>query len=380
MSPTSPSPGLSSLAIAGAWGYIGRKFLEAAHELHLATSVYDVGPPPGDVNPGPVTVWGNEPAFYRQTADLFHLALHPEQREPGLDILLQRSHQEPIWILCEKPMALPESPAECLRLAEAMEHSRAVVLYDFPELFDPITATILEFLDRHHQVRIDFLSMQRSKDRESPDIPRNEKRMVHIQYQESVHCLAFALYLLAHVQDGLASVLREGLHVRAQSQPYHPPNPSAYPYVVDGRCEYQLRLGEAQINGQTDFTRGAPWSKRRIIGGTADGREFRIEADYLEGQKRLVIDGQTHEDVVHANSYVEVLKRLSRWRQQYSRSELMSGLYPNPAFARITYQLSSLLWRSSWEHAPLEIDSLPELLAFDARFAETKPRFARYGG
>ncbi|MGM0488197.1 MAG: Gfo/Idh/MocA family oxidoreductase [Planctomycetota bacterium] len=369
---------LSSLAIAGAWGYIGRKFLEAANQLQLATSVYDVGPPPSDLDLRGGVPWDNERAFYHQHADVFHLALHPEHRGAGLDILLRRSQKEPIWVLCEKPIALPESPEDCVRLVEAVKKSQAIVLYDFPELFDPITDRILDFLRRHDDVRIDLLAMQRSKDRENPDIARNRKKMVHIQYQESVHCLAFALHLLAHLQDGLAPVFGRGLRVSAQSEPYHPPNPSAYSHLVDGKCEYQMALGDTQINGRTDFTRGAPWSKRRTISGRADGRQFTIEADFLEGKKWLVIDGEAQEDVVSTNSYVEVLKTLGRWRQNVSGPAITTGLYPNPTFARITYQLSSLLWRSSWEQAELEIASLADLLAFDAGFAQAKPRFAHY--
>ncbi len=39
-----------SIAIAGAWGYIGRKFLDVALAHGLQTYVYDPGPPPKDVD------------------------------------------------------------------------------------------------------------------------------------------------------------------------------------------------------------------------------------------------------------------------------------------------------------------------------------------
>lgn len=369
---------ISSVAIAGAWGYIGRKFLDAAQQLQLKAIVHDPGEPPADLDLASVKICDSESEFYHQQSDLFHLALHPEHRADGLEILLRRSHAQPVWILCEKPMAAPESPGDCARMVHAVGRSDAVVLYDFPELFDPITRRILDFFHRHDRVQIHTFHLQRSKDREDPGIPRNEKRMVHIQYQETVHCLAFALYLLSHLQGGVKPVLDQGLRAHARARPYRPPNPSIYPHVVDGKCEYRLALGETDIAGQTDFTRGAPWSKRRLISGTADGRDFCIEADFLEGRKLLVIDGQPQDDVVRANSYVEVLKTLSRFHRTVSPAEIMSGLYPNPAFARVTYQLSSLLWRSSWEKKELAIPSLSDLLAFDAGFAEVKPRFACY--
>jgi hypothetical protein len=56
----------------------------------------------------------------------------------------------------------------------------------------------------------------------------------------------------------------------------------------------------------------------------------------------------------------------------------MDGLYPNPAFARVTYQLSSVLWRSSHSGGPLHFASLDQLLAFDAGFREAVPTLAKY--
>ena len=100
-----------SIAIAGAWGYIGRKFLEAAQALGVRTLIHDPGPVPDDVSLQGVTRIDREADFYRQKADLFHLALHPAHRRKGLDTLLRRSRQDPILVLCEKPMADPERPA-----------------------------------------------------------------------------------------------------------------------------------------------------------------------------------------------------------------------------------------------------------------------------
>ena len=69
-----------SIAIAGAWGYIGRKFLDVALARGLKTFVYDPGPPPDDVDLGRLTRVADEAEFYRLEAELFHLAVHPEHR------------------------------------------------------------------------------------------------------------------------------------------------------------------------------------------------------------------------------------------------------------------------------------------------------------
>jgi hypothetical protein len=52
--------------------------------------------------------------------------------------------------------------------------------------------------------------------------------------------------------------------------------------------------------------------------------------------------------------------------------------YPNAAFAHRTYQLSSLLWRCCYDGEERLVDSMDELLRFDAGFAEAAESFARY--
>lgn len=361
-------PSLDSIAIAGAWGYIGRKFLDAARRLHLRALVYDPGPAPQDVDLRDVARFAEETAFYRQPADLFHLALHPEHRQRAMDILMDRRRPAPRVVLCEKPMAAPDRPEQCADVVAAVQRADALVLYDFPELFDPITRRIREFLAGFRRVTIDTIEVQRSKDREDPANPRNYKRMVPIQYQESVHCLAFVLAVLAPLRGSLDAVFADGLALTARSEPYVPPNPAAYSSGVDGKCAFRLTLGATEITGRTDFKRGAPWTKRRIIRGRGDGQPLEIEAEFLEGQKRLLLNGRPQADVVDTNSYAEVIKTCSAWCREVPTAQLRQGLYPHPTFAHITYQLSSVLWRSSRQPRPLRLASLDALMAFDAGF------------
>ena len=51
-----------SIAIAGAWGYIGRKFLDAARQLNLSIYAFDPGPAPADVDLRTVTRLTDEAA------------------------------------------------------------------------------------------------------------------------------------------------------------------------------------------------------------------------------------------------------------------------------------------------------------------------------
>jgi len=376
MTPMSES--IRSIAIAGAWGYIGRKLLDAAVHLGLRVYAYDPAPVPADVDPSRCTLVSDPAEFYRLPVELYHLALHPQHRQPALGILLDRARHEPLLILNEKPMAEPETPQACAATVAAVEATQAIMLFDFLELYDPMTQAIVEHLSRSGPVQIDAVRLYRGKDREDPRRPRNYKKMVHIQYQETVHCIAFLLHLLGSLRGGLRAVLDQGLTVTAHAQPYAPPNPEAYPYVVDGQVTYRLQLGDVQVDGRTDFKAGAPFAKTKTITGRAGGRPFVVEADYLEGAKRLAIDGRDMGFARDASGYEHILRTLAAWRQRVSPERLMRGVYPNPRFARLTYQISSVLWRSCWTGRPIALRSYDELLGFAADFAAAVPQFARY--
>ncbi len=348
-----------SIAIAGAWGYIGRKFLDVALAQGLRVYVHDPGPIPVDLDPSRFVLVTAEKDFYGLHAEFFHLALHPEHRR--LDLLLERD--EPLVILVEKPMALPGHPEECRQIVEAVDRSRATVFYDFPELYDPLTARVVEYLAGFRNLRITRFFVQRSKDREDPANPRNYKRMVPIQYQESVHCLAFVLHVLAAVKGSLALAMAGGIRLMARSEPYLPPNPRDYPDVVDGRCVYKAMIDDVKIEGLTDFKRGAEWAKRRVIRGIGDGRPFEIEVSFLEGQKSFRIDGLEQPCDPSANSYEHVLTTATRWAREVARDELTADTYPNPRFARMTYQLSAALWRSARDRSEVLFRSATDLEA-----------------
>ena len=336
-----------SVAVAGAWGYIGRKLLDAAIDLDLKVYAFDPGAMPLDLDANRIVRIEDEAAFYQLPADFFHLAIHPEHRQHGFTRLLERANREPIVMLIEKPMALPGRPQDCDAIMAAAEHSSAMIFYNFPELFDPLTHRIWQFLATLRDVEINHIFLQRSKDREDPANPRNYKRMVSIQYQESVHCLAFMLSLLAQVQGQLPSIASQNMHVTATAEPYTPPNPADYPQPVDGRCEYSIQLGKTQVNGLTDFKRNAPGTKRRIIRGTSEGQPFEIDAEYFEGRKHLLINRQRIAVDPASSSYAAIIEAILRWRRDKGADEVRGGLYPNPRLAHRAYQFSELLWQSA---------------------------------
>src|SRR5262245_47747827 len=106
--------------------------------------------------------------------------------------------------------------------------------------------------------------------------------MAPIQFQELVHSLACGMLLLHQLRDSLSEACDQCLQLESEAEPYLPPNPQDYSYVVDGRCVWRLDCGHTSVTARTDFKRDAPWTKRRIVRGQADGRPFEIEAEYLE--------------------------------------------------------------------------------------------------
>ena len=263
-------------------------------------------------------------------------------------------------------------------MVDATRNLEGLFLYDFPELYDPLTRRIEAHLSQLHRPQIREIYVSRSKDREDPTNRRNFKRMVSIQYQESVHCIAFALHLLGKVRGGLASAMNGGLSVRGEAEPYRPPNPAEYPYVVDGRCRFSMSIGPTKITGDTNFKSGAKWTKRRRVSGTADGRPFSIDAEYLEGHKRCVIDGVDQQCDPADDSYRQVLLQAGAWKRSVPGGILREGMFPNPRFARMTYQLSSVLWRSCFDNAVVRLRSIEDLSRFDAGFHEELASMRRY--
>lgn len=371
-------PPLDTIAIAGAWGYIGRKVLEAALRRGMRVQVFDPGPVPADVAAEAVTRIADEAEFYALHADWFHLALHPEARQGAQSRLLERARSEPVWILNEKPMFAPDDAGNGPGFIETVDQSQAVMLYDFPELFDPLTHRILEFLAAFQCVEMSSFTMERSKDREDPALPRNYKRMLPIQFQESVHCLAYALFVMGRLHGALEAVLANGICVSARSEPYAPPNPEAYARVVDGRCDFQLALGPLTIEGITNFKRGAPWTKRRVLRGRGDGRPFVIEANYLEGKKQLRINSVDQGWDASACSYEAILSTWAHWRVNVGRATLLRGVYPNPRLARLAFQLSGALWRASHERRRVALPNLTAVQTFDSGYAAAYPHLPRY--
>ncbi len=365
------SPAPRSLAVAGAWGYIGRKFLDAALRRGIPTSVYDPDPAPPNLDISQVQSFEDEEAFFRHDADIFHLATQPQHRRRGLAWLLERQRGELPLILNEKPMAAPDEPDECVRIEQAVATAGATMLFDFPELYDELTDRILDYLGQFRNVEITDAFVTRSKDREDPTITRNFKPMFPIQYQESVHCLAFLLHILGRVRGSVEEVLDEGVSVAAESEPYVPPNPGDYAGVVDGRCQFQLTLGALNARGDTNFKRGAPWAQRRELRGLADGRPYEIIVDFLEGRKSLTINGEPQAVDPNACTYQQVLQKAWRWRREVDPAALRGGVFPNPRFARYVYQLASALWRGSQDRCRVEVGSAANLLEFDARYRAT---------
>jgi predicted dehydrogenase len=351
--------------------------VEAARNLGIQIFVYDPAPEPDDFDLSGVNRILDEDEFYRLDVDAFHLALHPHHRQRPLHLLLERTSQGDLFaLLVEKPMAPPEAPEECGRLIEEADKAQALLLFDFPELFDPMTHRVAEFLQGLREPFIRRMELYRSKDREDPMRPRNYKVMVPIEYQETVHDLAYILTVLGCVREGLEDAFDDGATVNGKAQPYNPPNPEDYTGPVDGLFDGSMEIAGADVHLYTNFKAGAAFQKRKVIEGESREGTFRIEAEHLEGAKRLVINGEDQGFARDASSYRHVLQQLGRWRQELSFEKLQRGLLPNPRLTRATYMLSSMLWDACRSAAPVRVDSYAALLAYQPSYPSRGAAFS----
>jgi hypothetical protein len=108
----------------------------------------------------------------------------------------------------------------------------------------------------------------------------------------------------------------------------------------------------------TDFAAGAPRTKRRTVRGVGDGKPFVIEAEYLEGHKRLAIDGEDLGFARDASVYQAVIRQGWQWYQQPELGE--TSLYPTADFAHRSYLLSALLWDACHLGGPRVVANLEE--------------------
>ncbi len=369
------------IAVAGGWGYIGRKVVNAALELGIEVCVLDPAPFPEELHGVyGLRIYKDPEAFYALPAGFFHLALHPHMRAAALEHLFKRAARgEAVYVLNEKPMTAPETPWECHELIKLAEASRIYMAFDFLELFDPMTQHIMDYLSGFNQVQFTRISLHRSKDRENPDNPRNYKVITPIPYQETVHDFAFLLAILGHTHPGgLPAVLEQPLSLQGKSEPYIPPNPADYPYMVDGRTEGCMALGKAKAHFYTDFKAGAPFQKTKILEGMADNTPFRIEANYLEGAKYLRINSEDQGFAPDSNTYQAIIRQLWRWRNRLQWETFTHGLYPNMAFARWTYLLSAALWDACHSHQTVLIPGKNALLSYAPSFPAAVRKLPAY--
>lgn len=366
-----------SIAIAGIYGYIGSKIYQAALELGIR-KIYGIdfgNPDPSFPSSSSLEMIAkeDEERFYDLDADLFHIALHPKHRK-YLGRLLERG----CHVTCEKPMADPENPEACKEIMDAAERGKATLLFDFLELYSPMTCEIVKYLS-NNSANITNMILVNTKDREDPTNPRNRKIMVPIQYQESVHQIAFILYLEGKTKGSdfeMDDLLNKTIALFANSDVYDPPNPEDYSYCVDGFVNGHMLLGRNSTSIFTNFKRGSNWTKKKIITGEINGSShFKIDAEYLPGNEHLMIN---HESVAvdgDISLYRNVIKKGWQWH-----TVGFDSICPDAKFAYWTFALSAGLWKASHKNTVVEVHSKEDLEALTRAFpsALEQGKFARY--
>ena len=363
-----------SIAIAGIYGYIGQLIYKAALETGVSRIFgFDPGVrPAGFEYSDRLVMIPSEQQFCELDADLFHIATHPDRRQAVYRLLERGRH-----VTIEKPMAHPAQPAECLRLREAAQRSSGTVLFDFVEVFNPHSFQIREVLRRLSgcpDFQITQIHCERSKDREDPRNWRNRKVIVPIQYQETAHCLAMLLFV-TDMPPSFAEAFPRGITVTASSAPYDPPNPEDYRYgVVDGKVWGELRAGAMNVSICTDFKRrgGKPF-KRFCVEGVAGQRPFRIELIFDGSCERIFFNGRAMSLGRAGSRHQDIIRQSWRWHRQRS-----NGVRPDADFAWLVFGLSSALWASCQEGAPIQIGTAAELQEAMQRYPDAVAKRSRY--
>ncbi|NEO55960.1 MAG: hypothetical protein F6K54_24565 [Okeania sp. SIO3B5] len=349
-----------SIAIAGIYGYIGNLIYQAALELGIRKVYgFDPGVEPNNFLYSPqLEMLTNEEYFYNLNADLFHIATHPNIRY-GIFKLLTRK----IKINVEKPVCHPAYPQEALKLIEAVKNSASTVYFNFVEVFNPRTFKIIEILDdfrQYNDFKLNYIYSERAKNREYKDNERNYKVIVPIQYQETCHCLAMALYILTPGYC-FKNLFRNGIKVKAFSEKYNPPNPQDYKYgEVDGKVIGQIRMDNLLIEIYNDFKRkdlSRPL-KKFLIQGVANNQPFVIKQVYDGFQEYLLLNDHLVEEKEEQNRH----KNTITYSWYLHQKSTLFRLKPDVEFAWLVFRLSATIWQSCFENRTVEIKTEKDMI------------------
>jgi len=345
-----------TIAIAGCSGYIGTHMTQAA--LALGMQVYGIDPLLQDhfVSQKNFTEIDTIDAFCDLDADIYYLALQPNHRTPYLARLIPDGR----FIFSEKPMARARDPHVCDQLITQLANTSATMRYNFLLIYNPITEQIIQYLRSHKKVAISYMKSVFEKNRESRRNDRNKKFMEPIQYQESIHSLALMLVLrgetLSYDIQDFDQIFPQGLIAVGESSPYDAPS-SDYDTIPDGRFYGTLTTSGFRMDVITNFKRFDKQrfptrpQKKVIISGTADGTPFTIEADYQRDHEMLRINN-TDITLPNFRPYEYIWQKLI-----LPNDHNAPHIIPDEHLARRAYQISALLWHTSFVKQEVVVQS-----------------------
>ena len=364
-----------SIAIAGSEGFMGQNIVKAA----LGLDIEDIILSDPRIDPGRYAGLRNVRSvvphhFNDIDAGLFHFATHPGQRSPMYRLIERGCH-----INVEKPMVHPENPMEAEAIFDALEASNATLLYDFLEMFNPRTLAIVEMLKNMGDAQLDHITFIRGKNRENLWNPRNESPMLPIEYQETVHCMAYLVNLFANQQGvydiNFESVFPKGFTVWAKSRRYDAPNPEKYPYVVDGYCAGTIDIGECTVDFLTNFKRGAEKTKRKIMLGHNAYHSIDIEVNDQLGQEYLRINGAEHQPKGEQDQYKSVI--LGSWQMHQEMMQGKRAVRPDARFAWLAFGLCGAIFMSSYLQTEVALRNQDDFNEAARFFNENAPSYKR---
>ena len=245
-------------------------------------------------------------------------------------------------------MAEPGRPERCRQIVAAVDASRAIMLYDFPELFDPLTARILDYLAGFRDLRLAGVL------RPAVEGPRGPGQPAQLQ-ADGPHPVP---------GDGPLPGLRPlrpggGAGGRGRCPGRRRPRGRASPTPTRRRTRRPI---------PTPSTAGAGTGRR--FGGVRGRGADRLQAAMprgpsgaSSGASATAPRSRSTSPTSKAGSTSASTASISRATRrptptstssprrsagpgEVDRDRLMDGLYPNPRFTQVTYQLSGALWRS----------------------------------
>ena len=283
----------------------------------------------------------DEKKFYSLDLDYFVIAAPPSQRKQILKYFDKNSNA-----LIEKPVSTTQDTKTAKAWRDKLSKSNSLILFDFPELFDPLTFTALNFFTEKSKLKNKIGTLKpcayylsRTKNREQNNaFCRRETE--DIELDESAHALAFLAFMEQNMEEKLS--MPTNIHNIGR----HYESPVKGRKRVFGEAFSIMEMNNKPVMIEDSFKDPLAWKRRKIVSQNEKKENFTVMVDYWESSKSIFVYGPDNNEKVfqlkkHTPTITSVHKNFRKFLKEPKQLAL-----PNINIAYWTYMIGKKMIQS----------------------------------